>query len=59
MKRKKKERWYDGECRRKKREVKKILSKCKINKEDTRIYYKAKKEYKKMIMKKIEEEGET
>lgn len=38
--------------------MKKLLKKCKLNRGDTRVYYKARKEYKKMIMKKIEEEGE-
>lgn len=37
--------------------MKRILRKCKVNKEDTRIYYKARKKYNKMIIKKIEEKG--
>lgn len=36
--------------------MKKLLKDCKTNRGDTRVYYKEKKEYKKLIMKKIEGE---
>lgn len=53
-----KERWIDRECRQKKKEVKKLLKRCRKKGEGQKEYYEARKEYKQLIKKKIEEEGE-
>lgn len=51
-------RWYDKECRQKKRELKKLLKLCKKEGKGQKRFYEARKEYKKLLKEKLEKEGE-
>ncbi|XP_025262551.1 golgin subfamily A member 6-like protein 22 [Camponotus floridanus] len=53
-----KERWYDKECRQKKRELKNLLKLCKKEGKGQKRFYEARKEYKKLLKEKLEKEGE-